>query len=56
MQNKANLLNVQMSVRPIKIRDYVDFCCLGPRKNKPKQTQFPNDGPEIYVFDAENAN
>jgi hypothetical protein len=34
MQNKANLLDGQMSIKALFTTDYGNFCFLGRRKNK----------------------
>jgi hypothetical protein len=40
MQNKANLLDIQMNVTSVKTKDYENERLCGREKNKPKQTQF----------------
>ena len=40
MQNKPNLLDSQMSVSPVLIKDYGNKRLCGASKTKPKQSQF----------------
>jgi hypothetical protein len=54
MQNKANLLNAQMNISPVKTMNYEQLTMNYANKNKPNQTQPVVSLPNLFLKILDN--